>query len=41
MIILAFTVFTIAGIVLCITDHKGWGVLCFAIALIVLATMVL
>lgn len=31
-----FTVFTLAGIVLCITKHRGWGTLCFAIAVVAL-----
>jgi hypothetical protein len=27
-----FTVFTLAGIGLCIIKHRAWGVFCFAIA---------
>jgi hypothetical protein len=30
------TVFTLVGIGLFITKHPGWGVLCFAIALVML-----
>jgi hypothetical protein len=26
-----FTVFTLAGIGLCIAGHKGWGIVCFVI----------
>jgi hypothetical protein len=40
MMILAFTVFTIAGILLWINEHKGWSVLCFLIALVILLAMV-
>jgi hypothetical protein len=30
---IVFTVFTLAGIVLFINRHRGWGSLCFVIAL--------
>ena len=39
--ILAFTVFAIAGILLWINEHKGWAVLCFFIALVILLAMLL
>jgi hypothetical protein len=29
-----FTVFTLAGIGLCINRHRGWGALCFLIVLV-------
>jgi hypothetical protein len=41
MTILAFTVFTIAGILLWIGDHRGWAILCFLIALVILSAMLL
>lgn len=31
-----FTIFTLAGILLCITRHRGWGIVCFAIAFVAL-----
>lgn len=34
-----FTVFTLAGIGLFVTKHKGWGSLCFVIAFIILLAM--
>jgi hypothetical protein len=36
---IVFTVFTLAGILLFISKHPGWGVLCFLIALISLLLM--
>jgi hypothetical protein len=36
-----FTVFTLAGIGLCITKHRGWGIFCFVIAFITLVGTVL
>jgi hypothetical protein len=41
MTILAFTVFTIAGILLRINEHRGWGILCFLIAAVALLAMLL
>jgi hypothetical protein len=32
--VVTFIVFTLAGILLWIKDHKGWAVLCFLIALV-------
>lgn len=29
-----FSVFTLAGIGLCIAKHRGWGIFCFAIVVI-------
>lgn len=34
-----FTVFTLAGIGLFIAKHRGWGSLCFLIALVSLLAM--
>lgn len=34
-----FTLFTLAGIGLCIAKHRGWGVFCFAIAFVDLLLM--
>lgn len=31
-----FTIFTLAGILLCISRHRGWGIVCFVIALLAL-----
>ncbi len=31
-----FTIFTLAGILLCISRHRGWGALCFVIAALAL-----
>lgn len=31
-----FAIFTLAGILLCISRHRGWGIVCFVIALIAL-----
>jgi hypothetical protein len=36
---LVFTVFTLAGIGLFIAKHRGWGMLCFVIALVALLAM--
>jgi hypothetical protein len=41
MTILAFTVFTIAGILLWINEHRGWAILCFLIALVALLATIL
>jgi hypothetical protein len=41
MMILAFTAFTIAGILLWINEHKGWAVVCFLIALVFVLAMLL
>jgi len=41
MMILAFSVFTIAGILLCVNEHRGWGILCFSIAAIMVLAMLL
>lgn len=35
-----FTVFTLAGIGLFITKHRGWGALCLVIAFCSLALMI-
>lgn len=35
-----FTVFTLAGIVLFISKHRGWGSLCFVIAIVALLAMI-
>lgn len=35
-----FTVFTLAGIGLFIAKHRGWGSLCFLIALVSLLAMI-
>jgi hypothetical protein len=37
---MAFTVFTLAGIVLFIRKHRGWGSLCFFIAVVSLLAMI-
>ncbi len=37
--LLAFTVFTLAGIFLWIKEHRGWGTLCFIIAALILLVM--
>lgn len=34
-----FTIFTLAGIVLFIPRHRGWGTLCFVIATVSLLAM--
>jgi hypothetical protein len=39
--VMIFTVFTLAGIGLCITRHRGWGIFCFVIAFITLVGTVL
>ena len=36
---IVFTVFTLAGIVLFIRKHRGWGSLCFLIAIVDLLAM--
>jgi Gpi18-like mannosyltransferase len=36
---MVFTVFTLVGIFLFINKHRGWGTLCFAIALVSLLAM--
>lgn len=36
---MVFTIFVLAGIGLFITKHRGWGTLCFVIALISLLAM--
>jgi hypothetical protein len=36
---MAFTILTPAGIVLFITKHRGWGSLCFVIALLSLLAL--
>jgi len=41
MMFLGFAIFTIAGIVLWITEHRGWAVLCFIIALVTVLAMLL
>ena len=41
MTIFVFIVFTIAGIVLWINEHRGWAVLCFIIALVAILATVL
>ena len=41
MTILAFTVFTIAGILLWISEHRGWAIFCFIIALVIVLAMLL
>ncbi len=33
---IVFTIFTLAGIVLFISKHKGWGSFCFVIAFLTL-----
>jgi len=35
-----FTVFTLAGIGLCVAKHRGWGALCFVIAACSLMLMI-
>ena len=35
-----FTIFTLAGIMLFITKHRGWGSLCFGIALVSLLAQI-
>ncbi len=41
MTMLIFTIFTLTGIGLFIEKHRGWGSLCFLIALVSLAVVVL
>jgi hypothetical protein len=41
MLILAFTIFTLAGILLWIKDHRGWASLCFFIAVVILLAIAL
>jgi hypothetical protein len=36
---MVFTIFTLAGIGLFIRKHRGWGSLCFVIALVLLLGM--
>ena len=36
---IAFTIFTLAGIALCINKHPWWGALCFVIAVFCLLAM--
>lgn len=38
---MVFTVFVLAGIVLFINKHRGWGSLCFVIALCSLVALTL
>ncbi len=40
MLILAFVAFVLSGIGLCVNRHKGWGILCFFLALVMAAAMV-
>jgi len=35
-----FTLFTLAGIVLFITKHRGWGLFCFGIAFVSLLAQI-
>jgi hypothetical protein len=37
---MVFMVFTLAGIGLFISKHRGWGALCFVIALVSLLAMI-
>jgi hypothetical protein len=37
---MVFTIFTLAGISLFITKHRGWGSLCFGIAIVALLAMI-
>lgn len=32
--VMIFTIFTLAGIGLCIAHHRGWGIFCFLVAAI-------
>jgi len=36
---MVFTIFTLAGIALFVTKHRGWGSLCFVIALLSLLAL--
>ncbi len=38
---IVFTIFVLAGIVLCITKHRIWGAVCFVIALLDLFSLML
>lgn len=39
MLILGFIAFVLTGIGLCINHHKGWGIVCFFLALVMVAAM--